>query len=153
MMVNQFKKGTGGPGLGFATNHGSVARFLKVAECIGLTPSEKPSPTPKLIKITPPKSVTHLRDGVIEEPVRAPPQKQVWLPKHNHLRNTLDTLSNISSDPPPRAPQPSKKKAPSHKQIPPKREVRYHCEYCEREMGNWLIFASGGREMSSGFLS
>jgi hypothetical protein len=70
---------------------------------------------------------------VIDEPVRAPPQKQVWLTKPNHLRNTLDTFPDISSDPFPRAPQPSKKKAPTHKQNPPKREVRYHCEYYDRD--------------------
>jgi hypothetical protein len=133
MMVSQFKRGTGGPGLGFATKYGSVTRFGKVGECSGLTPSEKLSPTPKLIKTTSAKPVTPMRDGVIDEPMRAPPQKQVWLPKPNHLRNTLDTFPDISSDPLPRAPQPSKKKASSHKQNPPKREVRYHCEYCERD--------------------
>jgi hypothetical protein len=37
-----------------------------------LKPSEKPSVIPKLIKITPPKPITPVRDGVIEEPVRAP---------------------------------------------------------------------------------
>jgi hypothetical protein len=77
-----------------------------------LIPSEKPTTTPKLIKITPPKPIALVRDGVIEEPVRAPPQKQVWVPKLNHLRNTLDTLPGISSDPLPKAPQPPKKKAP-----------------------------------------
>jgi hypothetical protein len=133
MMVSQFKRGTGGLRLGFAAKDGNVTRFGKVGEGSGLTPSEKPSPTPKLIKITPPKPITPVKDGVIEESVRAPPQKQVWIPKPNHLRNTLDTLPDISSDPLPRAPQPPKKKAPSHKQIPPKREVRYHCEYCERD--------------------
>jgi hypothetical protein len=70
---------------------------------------------------------------VIDEPVRAPPKNQVWLPKRNHLRNTLDTFPNISSDPFLRALHLSKKKAPFHKQNPPKREVRYHCEYCERD--------------------
>jgi hypothetical protein len=45
-----------------------------------------------------------VRDGVIEEPVRAPPQKQVWVPKPNHLRNTHDMLPYISSDPLLRAP-------------------------------------------------
>jgi hypothetical protein len=99
----------------------------------GLTPSKKPSPTPKLIKTTPAKPITPVKDGVIDEPVRAPPQKQVWLPKPNYLRNTLDTFPDISSNSHPRAPQPSKKKAPSHKQNPPKREVRYHCAYCERD--------------------
>jgi hypothetical protein len=109
MMVRQFKRGTGGPGLGFATEDGSVTRFGKVGECSGLTPSEKPSSTPKLIKTTFAKPVTLVRDGVIDEPMRNPPQKQVWLPKPNHLRNTLDTFPDISSDPLPRAPQPSKK--------------------------------------------
>jgi hypothetical protein len=74
-----------------------------------------------------------VRDGVIEEPVRAPPQKQVWIPKPNYLRNTLDSLPDISSDPLNRAPKPSKKKALSHKQNPPKREVRFHCEYYKRD--------------------
>jgi hypothetical protein len=133
MMVSQFKRGTGGPGLGFATKDGSVARFGKVGECSGLIPSEKPSSTPKFIKTTSDKHVTLVRDGVIDEPMRDPPQKQVWLAKPNHLRNTLDTFLDISSDPLPRAPQPSEKKAPFHKQNPPKREVRYHCEYCERD--------------------
>jgi hypothetical protein len=114
MMVSQFKRGTGEPGLGFATKDGSVTRFGKVGECSGLTPSEKPSLTPKLIKITPAKHITPMRDGVIDEPVRAPPHKQAWLPKPNHLRNTLDIFPDISS-----APQPSKKKAASHKQNPP----------------------------------
>jgi hypothetical protein len=77
MMVNQFKRGTGGPGLGFATKDGSVACFGKVGECSGLRPLKKPTPTPKLIKITPPKPTTPVRVGVIEEPVRALPQKQV----------------------------------------------------------------------------
>jgi hypothetical protein len=38
----------------------------------------------------------------------------------------------VSSDPLPRAPQPPKN-THSHKQILPKREVRYHCEYYERD--------------------
>jgi hypothetical protein len=138
-MVSQFKRGTRGLGLDFATKDGSVARFGKVGECNGLTPSEIPSPTPKLIKTTSSKPITPVRDGVIDEPMRAPSRKQVWLPKPNHLRNTIDIFPDISSDPLPRAPQPSKKKAPSHKQNPPKRDVRYHCEYCERD-GNLASF-------------
>jgi hypothetical protein len=133
MMVSQFKRGTGRPGLGFATKDGSVALFRKVGECSGLTPLETPSPTLKLIKTTSAKPVTPVRDCVIDEPMRAPPHKQEWLPKPNHIRNTLDTFPDISSDPLPRAPQPSKKKAPSHKQNPPKREEMYHCEYCKRD--------------------
>jgi hypothetical protein len=98
-MVNQFKRGTGGPGLCFAFKDGSVACFGKVGECSGLKPLDKPSANPKLVKLTPPKIATPtVRDGVIEEPVCASPQKQMWVPKPNHLRNTLDTLPNISSD-------------------------------------------------------
>jgi hypothetical protein len=52
--------------------------FGKVGECSGQKPSEKPSATPKLVKLNPPKSATPVvKNGVIEEPVRAPPQKQV----------------------------------------------------------------------------
>jgi hypothetical protein len=117
MMVSQFKRGAGGLGLGFATKDGSVARFGKVGECSGLTPSEKPSPTPKLIKTTSAKPITPVRDGVIDEPMRAPPQKQVWLQKPNHLRNTLDTLLDISSDPLPRALSHPKRKPPPTNKI------------------------------------
>jgi hypothetical protein len=74
MMASQFKRGIGISGLGFAAKDGSVARFGKVGECSGLKPSEKHTPTPNLIKITPPKPNTPARDGAIEEPMRAPPQ-------------------------------------------------------------------------------
>jgi hypothetical protein len=60
MMVNQFKRRTGGPGLGFAVKDGSDASFGKVGECSGFTPSEKHLASLKLIKITPPKSSTVL---------------------------------------------------------------------------------------------
>ena len=93
-MVSQFKRGTGRLGLGFAVKDGNAACFGKVGEWSGLKPSEKPSATPKLIKITPHKLTTPVRDGVIEELVRAPPQKQVWIPKPNHLRNTLYILES-----------------------------------------------------------
>jgi hypothetical protein len=69
---------------------------------------------------------------MIEQPIRTPHKKQVWVSKPNHLRNTLDTLPDISSDPLPRAPQPTKK-SKTHKQTPPKREVIFHYDYCERE--------------------
>jgi hypothetical protein len=85
---------------------------------------------------------------MIEQPVRTPHKKQVWVSKPNHLRNTLDTLPDISSDPLPRAPQPLKKPK-THKQTPPKREVRFHYDYYERE-GN--LAALGGTEMNDGFL-
>jgi hypothetical protein len=73
MMVSRLVRGTSEPGLGFAAKDGSAACFGKVGEWSGWKPSEKPSSTPKLMKITPPKPTTNVRDGVIEEPVRAPP--------------------------------------------------------------------------------
>jgi hypothetical protein len=65
-----------------------------------LNPSEKPSTTPKLIKIIPLKPTeATVKDRVFEEPPKAPSQKQVWVPKLNYLKNPLDTLPNISEDP------------------------------------------------------
>jgi hypothetical protein len=134
MMVSQFKRGISGLGLGFGAKDGKVACFGTVGEYNGLKPSEKPSTTPKLFKLTPHKSSTHdVKNGVIEEPVRAPPQKQVWYPKPNYLRNTLDTLPDISSHPLP--------KAPSHPESPNltkrlhlrEREMKFQCDYCDRE--------------------
>jgi hypothetical protein len=48
--------------------------FGKVFGCSGRNPLEKPSATPKLVKLNPPKSATPIvKNGVIEEPVSAPP--------------------------------------------------------------------------------
>jgi hypothetical protein len=136
MMMSQFRQGTGASGVGFALGGKGESVYGKVGEFSGLNPSEKPSTTPKLIKITPPKPTEPIvKDGVFEEPPKAPSQKQVWVPKPNHLKNPLDTLPNISEDPLPKA-----KKLPrvnhTHKRVsqqPPKREVRYHCDYCHRD--------------------
>jgi hypothetical protein len=107
MMVSQFKRGTGGPGVSFALGGKGENLYGNVGEHSGLNPSDKPSTTPKLIKITPPKPIVPTtKDGVFEEPPKAPHKKQVWIPKPNHLRNPLDTLPNISEDPLPRAKQP-----------------------------------------------
>jgi hypothetical protein len=74
MMVSQFKRGTGWPRLGFASKDRSVTCFGKVGECSVLKPSEKPSTTSKLVKLTPPKTATPaVKNGLIEEHVRAPP--------------------------------------------------------------------------------
>jgi hypothetical protein len=73
-----------------------------------------------------------MKDEVFEEPSRAPPQKQVWVPKPNLLRNPLDTLPNISEDPLPKAKKLSRL-THIHKKVsqqPPKKEVKYHCDYC-----------------------
>jgi hypothetical protein len=74
MMVSQFKRGTGGPRLGFASKDRSVACFGNVGECSVLKPSDKASTTPKHVKLTPPKIATPVvKNELIEEHVRAPP--------------------------------------------------------------------------------
>jgi hypothetical protein len=62
----------------------------------------------------------------------------VWVPKSNNLRNPLDTPLDASSVPPLKAPQPPKKPE-SHKPTPPKIEVKFHYDYCERE-GHLVAF-------------
>jgi hypothetical protein len=136
MMMSQFRRGTRTLGVGFALGGKGEHVYGKVGEFSGLSPSEKPSTTPKLIKINPPKPTEPtVKDEVFEEPPRAPPQKQVWVPKPNHLRNPLDTLPNISEDPLPKAKKPPRVNH-THKRVnqqPSKREVRYHCDYCHRD--------------------
>jgi len=136
MMMSQFRRGTGASGVGFTIGGKGENLYGKVGECSGLTPSEKPSTTPKLIKITPTKPTEPtIKDGVFEERPKAPPQKQVWIPNPNHLRNPLDTLPNISEDPLPRVQKPPRVNH-THKRVnqpPPKREVRYHYDYCHRD--------------------
>ena len=109
MMMNQLRRGIGGPVIGFASDEKGGNLFGKIGECSGLKPSEKPIPTPKLTKNTPPKPIEPIvKDGVIEESPNAPPQKQVWIPKPNHLRNPLDTLPDIPKDSLPKAKQPAR---------------------------------------------
>jgi len=55
MMVNQFRRGIGGLGVGFALCEKGENIYVKFGVCSGLKPSEKPTTTPKLTKITPPK--------------------------------------------------------------------------------------------------
>jgi hypothetical protein len=76
MMMSQFRRVTGASGVGFALGGKGESVYVKVGEFSGLTSSEKPSTTPKLIKVTPPKSTEPVvKDGVFEEPPKAPPQK------------------------------------------------------------------------------
>jgi len=70
-------------------------------------------------------------DGVLKETPKAPPQKQVWVPKPNELRISLDTLPATTA-------QVAQKKGaapvrPKTGPPPPKREVKYHYEYCHRD--------------------
>jgi hypothetical protein len=55
MMMSQFRRETGASGVGFALGGKGESVYGKVGEFSGLNPCEKPSTTPKLIKITPPK--------------------------------------------------------------------------------------------------
>jgi hypothetical protein len=58
MMVQQFKSGIGGLGVGFVVEGvGGDKLYCKIGECSQLKPSEMStsSTTPKLTKITPPK--------------------------------------------------------------------------------------------------
>jgi ribosome-binding ATPase YchF (GTP1/OBG family) len=76
MMMSQFRRGTRTSGVGFALGGKGEHIYSKVGEFSGLSPSEKPSTNPKLIKINPPKpNESTVKDGVFEEPLRAPPQK------------------------------------------------------------------------------
>ena len=101
MMMIQFRRETSASGVGFVVGGNGENLYGKViGEYSGLKPSEKPTTTPKLIKITLPEPTLPItKDGVFEEPPKAPPHKQAWFPKPNHLKNPLDTLTNISEDP------------------------------------------------------
>ena len=134
--MSQFRWETGASGVGFAVGGKGENIYGKVGEYSGLKPSEKSTTTPKLIKITPPEpTLPTTKDGVFEEPPKAPPQKQVWVPKPNHLKNPLDTLPNISEDPLPKAKKPLRLNHTHNRvsQQPPKREVRYHYDYFHRD--------------------
>jgi hypothetical protein len=74
MMMSQFKWGTGASGVAFALGGKGENIYGKVDEFSDLNQSEKPFTTPKLIKITPPKPTEPIvKDGVFEEPLKAPP--------------------------------------------------------------------------------
>jgi hypothetical protein len=74
MMMSQFRRGTGTLGVSYALGGKGEHAYGKVGEFSGLSPSEKPSTTSKLIKINPPKSTEPtVKDKVFEEPPRAPP--------------------------------------------------------------------------------
>ena len=76
MMMSQFRWGTSASGVGFALGGKGENVYGKVGEFSGLNPSEKPTTTPKLIKITPPEpTLLTTKDVVFEEPLKAPPQK------------------------------------------------------------------------------
>jgi hypothetical protein len=73
-MMSQFRWETGASGVGFILGGKGESVYGKVGEFSGLNPSEEPSTTPKLFKITPPKPTDPVvKDGVFEKPLKAPP--------------------------------------------------------------------------------
>jgi hypothetical protein len=75
----------------------------------------------------------------------------VWIPKPNHLKNILDNLPNISSDPLHRATSHARRKLHPTSKFH-LREWGGSGVSILRGMGIWLLFTLGGREMSDGFL-
>jgi hypothetical protein len=74
MMMSQFRRRTGALDLSFALGGNGESVYGKVSEFSGLNLREKPSTTPRLIKITLPKPTELVvKDGVFEEPPKAPP--------------------------------------------------------------------------------
>jgi len=132
MMIKHFKRGDGF-GVGYAYTqsdfdmlYGKIGKAAGVASALNVASS---STQPSLVDPV---------EGVLKEPPKAPPQKQVWVPKPNELRNPLDTLPGTSAQ----VAQKKGKGAAPHNMVnnhhpkavpPPKREARYHCEYCHRD--------------------
>jgi hypothetical protein len=74
MIMSQFRQRTRTSRVGFALGGKGEHVYGKISEFSGLSSSEKPSTTSKLIKINPPKPTEPtVKDGVFEEPPRAPP--------------------------------------------------------------------------------
>ena len=119
-MIKQFKRGDGFE-VGYIYTKSDFDRMYgKIGKADRNTASTSTQP-----------SLVDPVDGVLKKPPKAPPQKQVWVPKPNELRNSLDML-------PAAVAQVAQKKraAPSRPQArppPPKHEVKYHCEFCDRE--------------------
>ena len=86
MMIKQFKRGDG---FGVSYTY-TKSDFDKMYGKIGKT-AGVPIALNTASTSTQPSLVDPV-DGVLKEPQKAPPQKQVWVPKPNELRNPLDTL-------------------------------------------------------------
>ena len=81
MMIKQFKRGDGF-GVGYTYTKSDFDRLYgKIGNAAENTASTSTQP-----------SLADPVGGVLKEPQKAPPQKQVWVPKPNELRNPLDTL-------------------------------------------------------------
>ena len=113
-MIKQFKRGDGF-GVGYTYTKSDFDKLYgKIGKAAGVSSALNTTSTSTQLSLVDPV------DGVLKEPQKAPPQKQVWVPKPNELRNPLDTL-------PAAAAQVAQKKraAPPRLQArppPPKRE-------------------------------
>ena len=86
MMIKQFKRGDGfGVGYTYTKSDFDIL-YGKIGKAAGVS-----SALNTAITSTQPSFVDPM-DGVLKEPQKSPPQKQVWVPKPNELRNPLDTL-------------------------------------------------------------
>ena len=125
MLIKQFKRGDEfGVGYTYAKSDFDIL-YGKIGKAAGV-----PSALNTASTSTQPSLIDPV-DGVLKEPSKASTQKQVWVPKPNELRNPLDTLPATTA-------QVAQKKGaapprPKARPPPPKREVRYHYEYCDRD--------------------
>ena len=86
MMIKQFKRGDGF-GVGYTYTKSDFDKLYgKIGKAAGVPSALNTVSTSTLPSLVDPV------DGVLKEPSKAPPQKQVWVPKPNELRNPLDTL-------------------------------------------------------------
>ena len=135
MMVEQFRRGDKS-GLGFVPKSDSSHIYGKIGEMSGVKPCEKLETS----KATPAIKATNLKDGVFQEQPKAPPKKQVWAPKPNHLKSPLDTLpkrNNERAPPKPAtkqtAPKAKKNKSQPKQPQPAPKRVIFHCEFCQKD--------------------
>ena len=86
MMIKQFKCGDGF-GVGYTyTQSDFDMLYGKIGKAAGVQSALNPASSSMQPSLVDPV------DGVLKEPSKAPPQKQVWVPNPNELRNPLDTL-------------------------------------------------------------
>ena len=85
-MIKQFKRGDGF-GVGYTYTKSDFDKLYgKIGKAAGA-----PSALNTASTSTQPSLVDPV-DGVLKEPSKAPPEKQVWVPKPNELRNPLVML-------------------------------------------------------------
>jgi len=91
MMIKQFKRGDGF-GVSYTYKKSDFDMLYgKIGKAAGVPSALNTGSTS-----TQPSLVDPV-DGVLKEPQKAPPQKQVWVPKPNELRNPLDTLPTATA--------------------------------------------------------